>query len=79
MTTAEKTLQKILSGQQDRNVTYAELAAVLTQAGWTLDRITGSHHIFRSPNGQMLSLPKHGKDIKPIYVKEARKYLTQES
>lgn len=77
MTTADKALQKILSGQQDRNVTYAELAVVLKQAGWTLDRVTGSHHIFRSPKGQMLSLPKHGKDIKPIYVKEARQFLIQ--
>ena len=77
MTSAEKVLQKILSGKQDRNVTYAELATVLTNQGWTLDRVTGSHHIFRAPDGRMLSLPKHGKDIKPVYVKEARKFLQE--
>jgi predicted RNA binding protein YcfA (HicA-like mRNA interferase family) len=75
MTTADKALQKILSGLQDKNVTYAELAAVLKQQGWSLDRVTGSHHIFRAPDGRMLSLPKHGKDMKPVYVKEARKLL----
>ena len=79
MTTAEKALRKILSGEQDRNVTYAELAAVLQQQGWKLDRVTGSHHIFRSPKGQMLSLPRHGKELKPVYVKEARKLLEDQS
>ncbi len=77
MTTAEKALQKILSGRQDKNVTYAELASVLTQKGWTLDRVTGSHHIFRAPDGRMLSLPRHGKDLKPVYVKEARRMLEE--
>jgi predicted RNA binding protein YcfA (HicA-like mRNA interferase family) len=77
MTSVGKAMQKILSGQQDKNVTFDELSTVLTHAGWTLDRTTGSHHIFRSPDGQMLSLPKHGKDIKPVYVKQARKFLEE--
>ena len=77
MTSVSKALHKILSGQQDKSITYAELSAVLTHEGWTLDRVTGSHHIFRSPKGQMLSIPRHGKDVKPVYVKEARKFLEE--
>ena len=37
----------------------------MEERGWTLSRITGSHRIFKSPDGKsIVSVPVHGnKDI----------------
>jgi len=75
MSTAEKALAKILSGNSDKNVSFAELKNALSARGWKLDRIRGSHHSFISPTGELLTVPVHGKVIKPAYVKQAREYL----
>lgn len=38
----------------------------LEQDGWVLDRIKGSHHIFRDPrSGQVIVLPHPRKDLGP--------------
>jgi len=40
-----------------------ELVKILKQNGWTLDRISGSHHIMIK-NNKTLSVPVHGsKDL----------------
>jgi predicted RNA binding protein YcfA (HicA-like mRNA interferase family) len=39
---------------------------VLEGLGWTLDRISGSHHIYRRPGMPAVSVPVHGNhDLKP--------------
>lgn len=36
----------------------------LEQEGWTLDRINGSHHVFRNPaTGAIIVLPHPRKDL----------------
>lgn len=40
-----------------------ELLRRLLNDGWTLIRINGSHHILEK-NGQTVSIPIHGKDVK---------------
>ena len=74
---AEKALAKILDGKSDRNVSFAELKRALLHAGWTLDRVKGSHHIFLSPDGAVLSVPFHGDPIKAPYVRQARNHLKE--
>ena len=38
-----------------------ELGRVLERHGWTLQRITGSHHIYTKPGSRIhLSVPIHG-------------------
>lgn len=76
MSKAAKALAKILSGTSDKNVSFDEAVYVLTKAGFVLDGGKGSHQVYRHANGKMIVLPKHGKKIKPIYVKLIRKLLT---
>lgn len=39
-----------------------DLVKLLQKNGWTLDRITGSHHIMAKGN-QTVSVPVHGTDL----------------
>ncbi len=37
---------------------------VLERCGWRLDRIKGSHHVFRHPDhGHRVVVPLHGRDL----------------
>ena len=40
-----------------------ELLRRLKKDGWVLVRVNGSHHVLEK-NGQKISLPIHGKDVK---------------
>ena len=39
-----------------------DLIKLLKKNGWKLDRINGSHHIFRK-EGMTVSIPVHGTDV----------------
>jgi hypothetical protein len=49
-----KVYEKILSGS--RNVRFQDLCGLARGFGFRLDRTSGSHHIFRHPEGLMLNL-----------------------
>jgi predicted RNA binding protein YcfA (HicA-like mRNA interferase family) len=50
-----------------KQVTGKELARLVEQRGWTLLRITGSHHIYgRTGSAVRLSIPIHGN--KPLKI-----------
>ena len=46
---------------------------MLERNGWTLNRITGSHHIFTKAGEPHLAIPVHKGVVKYVYVKEAKK------
>ncbi len=47
-------------------VSGKRICKVLEDAGWQLDRINGSHHIYTHPDGGRVTVPVHGnKDLKP--------------
>jgi predicted RNA binding protein YcfA (HicA-like mRNA interferase family) len=50
-----------------RPITGKELCRRLNEAGWSLKRIHGSHHIFSKPGEwKIMSVPVHGnQNIKP--------------
>ena len=50
-----------------RPITGKELCRLLNEAGWTLKRIKGSHHIFGKPGERkIIAVPVHGNQtIKP--------------
>lgn len=50
-----------------RPITGRELCRKLNEAGWSLKRIHGSHHIFSKPGEwKIISVPVHGNQtIKP--------------
>ncbi len=48
-----------------KTVTGKELARVLERKGWKLDRVNGSHHIYKVLGGfATISVPIHNKDLK---------------
>ncbi len=71
MVRPSKRLQKLR--QNPKNVSLHELQQVLEDFGFQIDRVSGSHYIFRAKiAGRVwrLTIPHH-KPIKTIYVKQA--------
>jgi len=55
-------------------VRFAKLRQYLEGQGWTLTRISGSHHIFtRLGELRPLVIPVHHGKVDAIYEKQARK------
>lgn len=50
------------------NVTFGDIRKLLELEGFDLDRITGSHHIFKK-NEIVLVIPVHNNRVKSVYVK----------
>ena len=42
----DKLLDEILSGQKDHSIRFDDICNLLENLGFTLERISGSHHIF---------------------------------
>jgi len=58
---------------------YEEVARVLEAHGFEEVRSSGSHHIFRHPDGRMLTVPKHkGQVVKATYLKQVLRLLQEE-
>ena len=50
-----------------RPISGVTLCRLLVEAGWTLKRVKGSHHIFgKTGERKIITVPVHGhKDVKP--------------
>lgn len=55
-------------------VRFTKIRKYLEHCGWTLDRISGSHHTFTKPGElrPLVILVHHGK-VDALYEKQARK------
>ena len=75
MSKADKTLEKILSGNADANIRFDDVLSLMPRLGFRL-RIRGSHHIFTRPGIEVLIdlQPVHGK-CKPYQVRQIRDVL----
>jgi predicted RNA binding protein YcfA (HicA-like mRNA interferase family) len=60
-----KLLQRLKN--RPKSATFEDVRTLLTQEGFTLDRVTGSHHIFRRA-GIIFVIPVHANRVKSIYV-----------
>lgn len=58
-----------------REVRFAEIRRLLENHGWTLIRISGSHHIFRKEGERPISIPVHAGKVKHVYFRQVRKAL----
>jgi predicted RNA binding protein YcfA (HicA-like mRNA interferase family) len=59
-----------------KSVSGKELASALERHGWTLRRVTGSHHIYTKPDALVrLSVPIHSN--KPLKIGLLRHLLKQ--
>jgi len=78
MSKKEKLLQKMLAKPPE--ITFGEFEAFMELHGWVKDRQKGSHAIFLSTSGEMLTVPqKHGKMVKRTYIVLALKRLGLEN
>jgi len=57
-------------------VPFRVVRHALEQHGWTLARISGSHHIFtKEGESQHINVPVHHGRVKPAYVRQIEKTL----
>ncbi len=66
MSKDEKLLEKLKNSPH--NTTFARLEKVLLSEGFILDRIAGSHHIFKK-GATTFVIPVHNNKVKVVYVK----------
>jgi predicted RNA binding protein YcfA (HicA-like mRNA interferase family) len=52
---------------------FDDVKKLLERAGYRLDRISGSHHIFVKPGVPHVNIPVHGGKVKPFYVRQVEK------
>lgn len=71
-----KLREKLMAGDKDRTFTFQEVEQLLTNEGFIVDGGKGSHCVYRHSDGRKMILPKHGKDVKPAYIKQIRQLLT---
>ncbi len=69
---AQRTLDRLLRGQSDANVEFADLNALLQALGFE-ERVRGSHHIFVRPGiDELLNLQRDGSKAKVYQVRQVR-------
>ena len=65
----------ILSGIQDRNVSFSDLYNILIALGFSV-RIKGDHHIFtRQDVVEIINIQPNGNKAKPYQVKQVRNLI----
>jgi predicted RNA binding protein YcfA (HicA-like mRNA interferase family) len=75
MVKKSKLLRKILSGS--KNVRFAEFTLLIEAFGFSLERISGSHHIYSHPRvPQAISVqPDENGQAKPYQLKQFTKLI----
>ncbi len=66
MTKRDKLLDRVK--QSPHNVTFADIRKLLESEDFVLDRIAGSHHVFRKAD-IVFVVPVHQNRVKVVYVK----------
>lgn len=57
-------------------VTFDDIRTLLLREGFRLDRVTGSHHIFKK-SGVTFVIPVHANRVKSVYVKRVVELVEQ--
>ena len=79
MTRFSKLKEKIEQKPTNKNISLEEIRRYLLHYGYRLDRITGSHHIFRNNDGISLTIPVHNNKIKYCYIEKVTKEINKEN
>jgi predicted RNA binding protein YcfA (HicA-like mRNA interferase family) len=75
MSKFDKLVMKILSGQSDNNIEFAELIKLLLQLNFE-ERIKGSHHIYYNEKiEEIINLQPQQQKAKPYQVKQVRNLI----
>lgn len=68
-------IARILWGQSDANIPFADLCSLLVRLGFE-ESIRGSHHIFRrSGVEERVNLQREGRHAKPYQVRQVRRVI----
>jgi hypothetical protein len=68
----KKTLDRVVRGNADKNIRFADLCALLEHLGFT-ERVRGDHHIFsRDGVAEILNIQPCGGKAKAYQVKQVR-------
>jgi predicted RNA binding protein YcfA (HicA-like mRNA interferase family) len=57
-------------------VTFDDIRTLLLREGFRLDRVTGSHHIFKKSDVTFV-IPVHANRVKSVYVKRVVELVEQ--
>ena len=63
----EKLIARLINSPQ--NTTFSDIRNLLEYEGFYLDRVTGSHHIFKYAETTFV-IPVHNNRVKAIYVRK---------
>jgi hypothetical protein len=75
MSKFEKLVQKILSGQSDKNIEFNELRKLMLSLNFH-ERIKGSHHIYYKEGiEEIINLQPDHHNGKPYQVKQVRELI----
>lgn len=73
MTSKFKRLQKLLNSQSE--LSFSEIKTVLNDCGYVLNRINGSHHVFKGRDGDSINLPVHNGKVNKYYLKDIKEVV----
>jgi predicted RNA binding protein YcfA (HicA-like mRNA interferase family) len=59
-----------------KGATFDDVRALLSYEGFLLDRVTGSHHIFKKA-GITFVIPVHANRVKSVYVRRVIELIKQ--
>ena len=77
MGSIERTLEQVLRGTSDANISFNDLCALLLRLGFEM-RTKGSHHIFRRSGIPILiNLQREGGNAKPYQVRQVRRIILE--
>ncbi len=75
----DKIFQDVMSGNKDGNINFGDLCNMLESMGITLQRISGSHHVYAYTGViELIDLQPDKKDhskAKSYQVKQVRKFI----
>jgi predicted RNA binding protein YcfA (HicA-like mRNA interferase family) len=70
----KKTLEKIINGS--KNVKFDDFVVLLEAFGFTLSRVSGSHHVFTHPDvGRPIPIQNVRGEAKPYQMKQLLKVV----
>ncbi|GIK65004.1 MAG: hypothetical protein BroJett018_27980 [Chloroflexota bacterium] len=80
MSKREKLRRKLRNNPKD--ATIQEVETLLSRFGFKLERISGSHHVFRFSDDEQIqvrsiSVPLHGRKVKTVYVQQVIELLDE--
>ena len=76
MSKKEKILKKILSG--NKNINFDDFIYLISAFGFKLDRVSGSHHIFKHPEiFELINVQNVKGKVKPYQINQFLSLIEQ--